>query len=185
MERTYFMETERLGFSRWTRDDLDLARLLWGDPAVTRFICAAGVFSEEDILRCLDTEVANGARFHVQYWPVFLLDSRAFIGCCGLRPHGERGYEIGFHLRPAFWGRGYASEAAAAVIRYAFSLLCAEELFAGHNPRNAASRKTLTRLGFHCTGDEFYEPTGLYHPSYALRPEDVPAVLSPPRFVLR
>ena len=91
MERTYFMETERLGFSRWTRDDLDLARLLWGDPAVTRFICAAGVFSEEDILRRLDTEVANGARFHIQYWPVFLLGSRSLLAAAACGPTGNGG----------------------------------------------------------------------------------------------
>ena len=75
-------------------------------------------------------------------------------------------YEIGFHLRPEFWGRGYAAEAAAAVIRYAFKELKAEKLFAGHNPSNAASRKVLGKLGFAYIGDEFYPPTGLQHPPY-------------------
>ena len=176
MVRDYSMETERVQFSKWRRDDLDLARLLWGNPDVTRFICAGGVFSEADIARRLDTEISNEQRFHVQYWPIFTRGPHVLIGCCGLRPRGEAGYEIGFHLRPEFWGQGYASEAAAAVIRHAFASLRAEELFAGHNPRNTASWKILTRLGFQYIGDVFYAPTGLFHPSYVLKPDCPQAV---------
>ena len=42
--REYFLKSERLGFSVWTEDDLDLARSLWGSPDVTKFICATGGF---------------------------------------------------------------------------------------------------------------------------------------------
>lgn len=47
-------------------------------------------------------------------------------------------------------------------------MLKVEKLFAGRNPQNTASKKKLNKLGFHYIGDEFYEPTGLYHPSYEL-----------------
>lgn len=157
-----------MGFSRWTAEDIGPARLLWGDSEVTRYICASGVFSEEDITARLNREIDNGAQHGVQYWPVFELASGELIGCCGLRPHGEKAYEIGFHLRPRFWGKGYAQEAAREVIRYAFDTLGAQKLFAGHNPKNEASRKALGRLGFAYVGDEFYAPTGLMHPSYEL-----------------
>lgn len=137
---------------------------------VTRFICASGSFSADDIANRLEREIANDAEYQVQYWPVFDLVSDELIGCCGLRPYREckYEYEIGFHLRPEFWEQGYAMEAANAVIYYAFSVLKAERLFAGHNPNNTASRKVLNKLGFSYIGDEFYEPTGLYHPSYEL-----------------
>lgn len=171
MKRTFFLKTERIGFSQWLAQDAELAELLWGNPQVTRYICASGVFSPGDISARLALEIANGAQFGVQYWPIFSLDSGDLIGCCGLRPHGEGEYEIGFHLRPEFWGKGYASETAGAVIRYAFDVLRAERLFAGHNPRNAASRRVLLKLGFCYTGNEFYAPTGLYHPSYCLAPK--------------
>lgn len=42
--REYFMKTGRLGFSVWEKDDLELAKLLWGEPEVTRLICALGYF---------------------------------------------------------------------------------------------------------------------------------------------
>ena len=47
--RKYFLKSERLGFSVWTEDDLDLARSLWGSPDVTKFICATGVFSDDEV----------------------------------------------------------------------------------------------------------------------------------------
>ena len=169
MERTFFLKTERIGFSKWCDEDLPLAKLLWGDPAVTRYICATGAFSSNDIENRLKKELENNERFGIQYWPIFELASGELIGCCGLRPHGEKQHEIGFHLRPQFWGQGIAVEAATAVIRYAFSVLQAESLFAGHNPLNVNSAKVLKKLGFSYVGDEFYAPTGLNHPSYLLK----------------
>ena len=168
--RAFFMMTNRIGFSKWTKDDPALAELLWGDADVTRFICAAGRFSQRDIQDRLNLEVRNDAFHHVQYWPIFDRKTSELIGCCGLRPceREAAAYEIGFHLRKKFWGRGLASEAARAVIDHAFSTLHANELRAGHHPENAASRKLLSNLGFRYVRDEYYAPTGLNHPSYRL-----------------
>ena len=164
-----FLETNRVRFEKWQKNDLEQATLLWGDPEVTRYICATGVFRPEDIDARLNKEVSNGEEFGLQYWPIFHKESGELIGCCGLRPRAEKEYEIGFHLRPKFWRQGYAVEAANAVINYAFEVLKAETLFAGHNPKNVASKSVLAKLGFAYIGDEFYGPTGLYHPSYELR----------------
>lgn len=169
MARDFFLTTSRIGFSEWQKDDIKLAETLWGDPDVTKFICSSGRFSAEDIANRLDKEIENSFAYRVQYWPIFELTSNELIGCCGLRPYKEGKYEIGFHLRPKFWRQGYAVEAAQAAINYAFSVLKAVGLFAGHNPENTASSKVLLKLGFQYAGDEFYEPTGQYHPSYELK----------------
>ena len=163
------MKTERIGFSKWSCDDMELAQLLWGNPEVTQFICATGVFSPEDISARLKKEIENNTQFSIQYWPIFELETNELIGCCGLRPYSDGIYEIGFHLRPKFWRKGFAVEAASAAIDYAFNELHAEGLFAGHNPKNIASAKVLAKLNFKNIRDEFYAPTGLYHPSYELR----------------
>jgi len=146
-----------------------LASCLWGDREVTRWI--GGPFSAMQVRDRLANEIAQQASHGVQYWPVFLLADGQFAGCCGLRPypHGDRVFEIGFHLRPMFWKRGLAAEAAQAVIAHAFDKLGATALFAGHHPQNAASAKALERLGFRYERDEPYAPTGLMHPSYLLR----------------
>jgi [ribosomal protein S5]-alanine N-acetyltransferase len=167
-EAQYFLKCARLGFARWTTGDLWLARALWGDPVVTRLI--GGPFSEEQIEERLAREVASMQRFGVQYWPMFGLDDGKFVGCGGLRPYKpqERVFELGFHLRPIYWGKGLAVEAGRAVIEFGFAELGTTALFAGHNPANTASRRVLEKLGFRYTHDELYPPTGLMHPSYLL-----------------
>lgn len=168
--REYFLITERIGFSIWTDADFPLAMQIWGEKDVTQFISATGKFSEQDIRKRLNIEIHNWKELNVQYWPIFEKASGDFIGCCGVRPYESEtdSYEIGFHLRKKFWGKGYASEAARAVINYCFAELNASKLFAGHHPQNNNSKKLLQRLGFQYIGDNYYEPTGLYHPSYEL-----------------
>ncbi|GEM_PF-195510 len=168
MKRNIFLSTARIGFSLWTNKDLPLAEQLWGNHDVTKYICASGSFSKKDISDRLAVEIRNQEEYQMQYWPIFSLDTAGFIGCCGLRPYNtnERIYEIGFHLLPVYWGQGIGSEAAEAVIDYAFTVLKANNLFAGHHPANKSSAGMLKKLGFHYTHDEYYEATGLDHPSY-------------------
>ncbi|MEW6734121.1 MAG: GNAT family N-acetyltransferase [Acidobacteriota bacterium] len=165
----YFLSTTRLQFRCWRQEDLELALSLWGDTEVTRLI--GGPFTYEQIQARLSREILTFEQHRVQYWPIFLLATGEHAGCCGLRPYQPTDdiYELGVHLRKTHWGYGYAQEAAQAVIAYAFNTLGASALFAGHNPANESSRSLLEKLAFQYTHDEFYSPTGLYHPSYLLK----------------
>jgi RimJ/RimL family protein N-acetyltransferase len=171
-KQRYFLRSARLGFRVWGAEDLDLALGLWGDPLVTGLIDSRGKLSAEAVAERLQKEIATCAQHGVQYWPIFLLDTHEHIGCCGLRPYDPpaRVYEFGVHIRSGHWGVGYAVESSRAVIDYAFGKLGVASLFAGHNPKNDASRRLLAKLGFRHTHDEFYPPTGLMHPSYSLAP---------------
>jgi RimJ/RimL family protein N-acetyltransferase len=170
----YFLQTKHLVFRKWHEDDLDLASGLWGDFEVTKLFDARGKFSKEQIQDRLFQEIATEQEYGIQYWPIFLLKSLDHVGACGLRPYDIKNniFEIGFHLCSSKWGKGYATEAAREVIRYAFEDLKVSKLFAGHNPKNDVSRHMLIKLGFNHTHDEYYEPTGLQHPSYILALED-------------
>jgi hypothetical protein len=101
----HFLRTPRLGFRCWTEDDLLLALALWGDPAVTKFV--GGPFSKSEVRAKLGRELESMKTHKVQYWPMFLLSSDDHVGCGGLRPYklDQRIYELGIHLRPAFWGK--------------------------------------------------------------------------------
>jgi ribosomal-protein-alanine N-acetyltransferase len=81
----YFLKTPRLGFSRWTKEDLPLAHALWGDPAVTRFV--GGPFSPQQIAEPLEREITSQNEYGIQYWPIFLLTTGEHIGCAGLRTY--------------------------------------------------------------------------------------------------
>jgi len=62
--------------------------------------------------------------------------------------HAELGYWIG----KAYWGRGYATEAARAVVDYGFHTLKLHRVFAHHMARNAASGRVLEKLGMRYEG---------------------------------
>jgi len=142
---------------------------LWGDPEVTALI--GGPFSRERVKDRLVREIKSGKADNIQYWPLFLLETGEFIGACGLRLYKpeKKIYEFGFYLKKPFRGRGYAAEAGRVVITRAFKELGAELIGAGHHPENAASKKTLLKLGFVYLKDELYPPTGLRHPFYELK----------------
>jgi RimJ/RimL family protein N-acetyltransferase len=178
-KNAYFLRTARLGFRLWRAEDLVLACGLWGDPQVMRFIDAGAQLSEQQVRERLTREITTAATHGVQYWPVFLLHTGEHVGCVGLRPYkiAERIYEIGVHLRVQFWGKGFATEAARGVMNHAFHSLRFTALFAGHSPRNEASRHVLLKLGFRYTHDEFYSPAGEDHPSYLLTAKEYDRLL--------
>jgi RimJ/RimL family protein N-acetyltransferase len=118
-------------------------------------------------LRVLERELAFERDHGIQYWPIFERSTGRHAGCCGLKPFDGL-VEVGFHLRPPFWGAGYATEAARAAVAHAFDRLDVPLLGAGHHPANDGSRRVLTKLGFTYAREQPYEPTGLIHPFYLL-----------------
>jgi len=164
----YFLKSARLGFRCWTDDDLPLARELWGDLQVTRFF--GGPFSDEEIARRLEREITRMTTYKFQYWPIYLLSDNKHVGCCGLRPYRleDEVHELGFHLRPKYWGQGLAMEAARAAIEFAFGTIGAKGLSAGHHPENVNSKKVIEKLGFHYDHDEFFDALRIKIPYYLL-----------------
>jgi RimJ/RimL family protein N-acetyltransferase len=166
--QTYFLKSARLGFRCWTKEDLPLAQQLWGDPEVTRYF--GGPFSEQEVLQKLEEELSRMSAHGFEYWPIHMLSDNEFAGCCGIRPYRLKDgiHELGFHLRPKYWGQGLAREAAQTVIDFAFETIQANGLAAGHHPENVNSKKVLERLGFIYTHDEYYPALRISIPYYFL-----------------
>jgi len=78
------------------------------------------------------------------------------LGLCGFDFRGEQAPEIGYWLGLPYWGNGYATEAARAVIDYAFNDLGYDVLLAGARVTNPASRRVLEKCGFQWTGVGLY-----------------------------
>jgi RimJ/RimL family protein N-acetyltransferase len=76
---------------------------------------------------------------------------RTLIGGCGVDPR-EDGAEIGYWLGVEYWGQGFATEAARALVDHAFGALGYEALQAGARVSNPASRRVLEKCGFQWTG---------------------------------
>jgi len=78
------------------------------------------------------------------------------LGMCGFDFRGDPAPEIGYWLGLPYWGNGYATEAARAVIDYAFNDLGYDVLLAGARVTNPASRRVLEKCGFQWTGVGLY-----------------------------
>lgn len=81
---------------------------------------------------------------------VIMLADR-LIGACGLDPQDD-GTELGYWLGAPYWGRGFATEAARALIDHAFGELELATLQAGARVSNPASRRVLEKCAFQWTG---------------------------------
>jgi len=92
-------------------------------------------------------------------------------GCADVDEIAAGAGEIGYWFDEAVWGRGYAGEAAAAVVDFATATLGLRRLESGHAADNPASGRVLTRLGFTHVGEALrwylsrgeHVPHRLYH----------------------
>ena len=73
------------------------------------------------------------------------------IGGVGLAPGGD-GHELGYWIARPYWGLGFATEAASALLRAARGSLRIERIHSGHFADNPASGRVLRKLGFRPTG---------------------------------
>lgn len=85
-------------------------------------------------------------------WAVCLKDGLTLVGCVSVTFEKEMAAELGYWIGEAYWGKGYATEAARAVVNHAFSTCELWELESRHVFGNDASGRVLTKLGFQVVG---------------------------------
>jgi RimJ/RimL family protein N-acetyltransferase len=76
------------------------------------------------------------------------------IGNCGLRLPGPEAHqaELGYELSPLYWGQGYATEAARAMVAFGFTHLNLHRIWASCVAENERSARVLERVGLRCEG---------------------------------
>jgi [ribosomal protein S5]-alanine N-acetyltransferase len=91
----------------------------------------------------------DGVGVHFHIWTIREHGSADVLGRVMLRPlRGTEHVAIGYRLTPSRWGRGYATEAARAVLDYGFNVAQLSEITATAQADNLASHRVLTRCGF-------------------------------------
>ena len=143
------LETERLLLRALTMDDAPFILTLLNEPSFLRFIGDKNVRSLEDARQYLLTgPIASYQQNGFGLLAVVLKDSNIPIGICGLLKRDDLpDPDIGFAYLPDFWGKGFAFEAATAVMNDARERLKLGRILAIVNPDNDASIKLLQRLG--------------------------------------
>jgi [ribosomal protein S5]-alanine N-acetyltransferase len=148
------LETDRLRLREFEiADDAFLLRLL-NEPSWLRFIGDRGVRSLEDAGRFIETRLRPSyAQNGFGLWCVVPKDSGEPAGMCGLlRRDTLPDVDVGFAFLPEAWGKGYASEAASAVLAHARDVLGMRRVLAITFPDNQASIRVLERIGMRREG---------------------------------
>lgn len=156
------LRTPRLLLRPWRDTDLAPFAALNADPEVRRWF--AGTLTREDS----DAQAARHQK-HITthgfgFWAVEAPGTAAFIGLVGLQhvtfaaPFAPA-VEIGWRLARAYWGMGYATEAARAALAHAFGPLGLSEVVSFAVPGNLASRRVMERIGMtHDPDGDFDHP---------------------------
>lgn len=142
--------TERLRLRAPRPEDAEAIFVLKSDPEVTGPYGAEPHTSLDQSRSWVRDRVADYARRDGLLWVVALRDTDVAIGSCcfwHFEP-GDRTVELGYELARAYWGRGFAAEAVAAVVRYGFTEMELHRIEACPLARNAPSHRLLLRLGF-------------------------------------
>jgi RimJ/RimL family protein N-acetyltransferase len=147
------IETERLVLRRLGPDDAAFILGLLNEPSFLRFIGDKGVRTLDDARAYIDRgPVASYAR-HFGLYLTSLRDGGEPIGICGLvKRDGLEDADVGFAFLPRHWSRGYASEAARAVLDHAKRELGIARVAGITDPENTGSLRVLEKLGLAFVG---------------------------------
>lgn len=143
------IETDRLIIRPLQQTDAPTLAEIWSNLDVTRFM--GGPRNYAEVLESLEQDAA-GPGLVFDLWAVLEKYSGGIIGHCGLldkEVEGQTEFELVYVFHPSAWGKGYATEAAAAIRDYAFAILGLTRLIALIDPDNTASAQVARKLGFH------------------------------------
>ncbi len=148
--------TPRLILREFSVEDIDRMHSWQSDPRYLEHYPWDRA-AREDTARLIDRFLAwqdERPRWRWQ-WAIVLGRPGRLIGSSGVRRLAPESPEadVGYELDPDHWGQGYATEAVAAVVRFAFDELGLENLTARAVRTNVRSIRVLGRLGFRHTAD--------------------------------
>jgi [ribosomal protein S5]-alanine N-acetyltransferase len=144
------LETPRLKLRPYTEADIpELLPLIGTREVAATTLRIAHPYTEQDAKAFLEL-----AKDPDKLWLAITLrsDGRQ-IGGIGLRVEKQHQHaELGYWLGVPFWGHGYATEAAADIVRYGFETLALHRIFASHFKHNPASGRILKKVGMKYEG---------------------------------
>jgi ribosomal-protein-alanine N-acetyltransferase len=159
----FWLTTPRLGLRRFLPADRDWLVNLYADVNVTRYL--GGVLSPSQVDRMLAARILDYYTAHpgLGIWMTVERETGTRAGFHLLNNiQGETIIQVGFALLEPFWGRGYGTEMAAAVLKYGFVDLELPAIAGMASLQNLASQRVLAKIGLERRGERAFP-----HPAYA------------------
>jgi [ribosomal protein S5]-alanine N-acetyltransferase len=154
MPSPVFLHTNRLILRPLGIDDVSNLFALDSNPEVMRFLGNHPIESIEQVYIYLENIMQQYTQNGIGRWAVIEKESDLFVGWAGLKfnaapINGQNFiYDMGYRLKPEFWGKGYATECTVAWIEYAKDYLNLKELYSITHVENVASQNVLQKCGF-------------------------------------
>ncbi len=154
------LTTARLSLVPFSDDHVDGLNVLNSDPEVMRFISGRPETRDETVA-AVERVKRRWLEFGYSWWSFIDRASGEVVGAGALQnlrrgaapaPDPTCPLEIGWRLRRDCWHRGLATEAARAIVGFAFDTIHAQELYAVCDPDNVASASVMKRLGMQICG---------------------------------
>lgn len=151
------LHTERLRLRPFVEADAaDYARQVFSNPAVMRYMNVVGSVPPSPLAYAMQVIGRREAEWAVRGYGAWAVTNRAdgaLMGHAGLyHIDGTAVIEIGYALGEAYWGQGYATEAARAVLCFAFTRAALPRIVAVAFPQNIASLRVMQKIGMRYTG---------------------------------
>jgi ribosomal-protein-alanine N-acetyltransferase len=162
------LQTERLLLTRMRPAHVPALVDLWTDPDVTRYM--GGPRERLSLESDLEQSAQNPAAETHDLWPLLERKSGKVVGHCGLLDKDVEGtteIEVVYVLATQAWGKGYATEIAAAIRDWAFSTLGLKRLISLIEPSNRASERVAVKIGMRLER-EIIRPEGALRRMYAV-----------------
>ena len=148
------IKTERLTLRAIEPTDEDDLFELHTDPEVMRYLTDGEPHSPEMVKTVMRVIEALATRHNGRfgYWAAIETKTNTFMGWFHFRPAYDdpqncRTIELGYRLKPAFWGQGFATEGSKALIERGFQELGVDEVVATTMKNNIASRRVMEKAG--------------------------------------
>jgi GrpB-like predicted nucleotidyltransferase (UPF0157 family)/dephospho-CoA kinase len=153
------LETKRLTLKFLELSDLENLVALRSDPDVMKYIGDGSIHTEEKVKNFLLNDAIPYQEKHgTGFFAVFEKESGNFIGQAGLFHLGfydkQPDIELAYRLHKQYWGKGYATELAIALIKWGFEHLDIPKIVSGAELENIASQKVLIKAGFDFKGKQ-------------------------------
>jgi RimJ/RimL family protein N-acetyltransferase len=144
------IETERLRLRPLDVGDLDAwHRQIFSDPKVTRYLPVREPIPREDVVERLASQVESWQVRGFGVWAILEKASNQLMGHSGfITPEASDRIELIYALGRDWWGKGFATEGAAACLRHGFEVLDFTEIAALAFPENEPSIHVMRKLGF-------------------------------------
>lgn len=144
------IETERLLLRTWKDKDISPYYDINQDPNVIEFLL--GPLTREQVSNFIQAANHHQDKHGYALWAVELKEAGELIGFIGLNytdweAHFTPAVEIGWRLGSAYWGKGYATEGAKAVLSYGFKVCDLQEIVSFTVPDNSRSIRVMEKIG--------------------------------------